>query len=65
MNKEPGGPAVRFVAEVSSNHNQDLERCFRFIDTASRIGCDAVKFQLFRIEELRTILNEGLKRLKR
>lgn len=52
MNKEPGGPAVRFVAEVSSNHNRDLERCFRFIDAASRIGCDAVKFQLFRIEEL-------------
>jgi len=48
-NKVPG---VSFVAEVSSNHHQELERCFRFIDAAARIGCDAVKFQLFRIEEL-------------
>lgn len=41
-----------FVAEVSSNHHRDLERCFRFIDTAAAVGCGAVKFQLFRIEEL-------------
>jgi sialic acid synthase SpsE len=43
---------VRFVAEVSSNHNQDLQRCLSFIDTAGRIGCDAVKFQLFKVREL-------------
>lgn len=41
-----------FVAEVSSNHNHDLQRCFAFIDAAAAIGCDAVKFQLFKIEEL-------------
>ncbi len=44
--------AIKFVAEVASNHNRDLERCFRFIDTAAEIGCDAVKFQLFRVEKL-------------
>jgi N-acetylneuraminate synthase len=44
--------AVRFVAEVSSNHHRDLDRCFTFIDTAARVGCYAVKFQLFRIDEL-------------
>ncbi len=43
---------ISFIAEVSSNHNQDLNRCFEFIDTAARIGCSAVKFQLFRIDEL-------------
>lgn len=43
---------VVFVAEVSSNHNRDLERCLGFIDKAADIGCDAVKFQLFRVEEL-------------
>ena len=37
---------------MSSNHNRDLERCLAFIDKAAEIGCDAVKFQLFRIEEL-------------
>lgn len=41
-----------FIAEVSSNHHCDLDRCIRFIDMASSVGCDAVKFQLFRIEEL-------------
>ena len=41
-----------FIAEVSSNHHRDLERCLRFIDTAAAVGCDSVKFQLFRIEEL-------------
>lgn len=43
---------VSFWAEVSSNHQQDTERCFRFIDSAARLGCQAVKFQLFRIDEL-------------
>lgn len=41
-----------FVAEVSSNHHRDLERCLKFIRTAAEIGCDAVKFQLFRVREL-------------
>jgi len=43
---------VMFIAEVSSNHARDLERCLQFVDVAARIGCDAVKFQLFRIDEL-------------
>ena len=43
---------VQFIAEVSSNHNQNLERCLAFIDTAAAIGCAAVKFQLFRMDEL-------------
>ena len=29
-----------FVAEISSNHNQDLDRCLDFVDTAAGIGCD-------------------------
>ena len=41
-----------FVAEVSSNHNRDLQRCMTFIDTAAGIGCGAVKFQLFKIDQL-------------
>ncbi|HEY7545693.1 MAG TPA: N-acetylneuraminate synthase family protein, partial [Blastocatellia bacterium] len=43
---------VSFIAEVSSNHNRDLNRCLQFIDRAADIGCDAVKFQLFKIREL-------------
>lgn len=43
---------VRFIAEVSSNHSQDLTRCFDFIDTAATVGCSAIKFQLFRVDWL-------------
>ncbi len=43
-----------FIAEVSSNHHQSIDRCYKFIDTAANIGCQAVKFQLFRIDQLFT-----------
>jgi N-acetylneuraminate synthase len=42
----------RFIAEVSSNHHADLARCLAFVDCAADIGCDAVKFQLFRVRDL-------------
>ncbi len=41
-----------FIAEVSSNHGQDLDRCLACIDAAAAAGCDAVKFQLFKIDQL-------------
>lgn len=41
-----------FIAEVSSNHDRDLARAFAFIDRAAEIGCGAVKFQLFKIDEM-------------
>ena len=41
-----------YIAEVSSNHNCNLERCIKFIDIAKEVGCDAVKFQLFKIQKL-------------
>ena len=44
--------SVAFIAEASSNHGQDLPRALEFVDAAARCGCDAVKFQLFRVEEL-------------
>lgn len=43
---------TRFVAEVSSNHHRDLGRSVAFVETASRLGCAAVKFQLFKVDEL-------------
>ena len=43
---------INFCAEVSSNHHQDINRCYDFIDAAADIGCNSVKFQLFKIEEL-------------
>ena len=41
-----------FISEVSSNHAKSLERCAEFIRISAEIGCDMVKFQLFRIDEL-------------
>ncbi|HEY4113518.1 MAG TPA: N-acetylneuraminate synthase family protein [Rhizomicrobium sp.] len=43
---------VRFIAEASSNHGRDLARALAFVDAAADAGCDAVKFQLFKIERL-------------
>lgn len=45
-------PSIPFIAEVSSNHHRDLDRCLAFIDAATKIGCQGVKFQLFKIREL-------------
>jgi sialic acid synthase SpsE len=42
----------KFIAEVSSNHHNDLKRCLEFVDTAADIGCWAVKFQAFSIDDL-------------
>ncbi len=36
------------IAEIGSNHNQDLDLAYRMIDAAAQSGVDAVKFQTFR-----------------
>ena len=41
-----------FIAEISSNHAQDLQRAKEFVRVSTEIGCDAVKFQLFKIDQL-------------
>ena len=41
-----------FISEVSSNHSQSIDRSLEFIDQSAAVGCDAVKFQLFKTEML-------------
>tara|TARA_B100000780_G_scaffold277032_1_gene246852 strand:+ start:930 stop:1802 length:873 start_codon:yes stop_codon:yes gene_type:complete len=41
-----------FIAEICSNHLNDFNRCKKIIDKAKEIGCDAVKFQLFKADKL-------------
>src|ERR1700741_1623396 len=41
-----------FIAEASSNHGRDLSRGLAFVDAAADAGCDAVKFQLFKIDRM-------------
>src|SRR6202142_1195820 len=47
MNRAP-----MFIAEASSNHDRDLGRALAFVDAAADAGCDAVKFQLFKIDQM-------------
>lgn len=58
---------IRFIAEVSSNHHVDLERCKEFIRAAAAAECQAVKFQLFKIDKLfaREILDQSEQHRKR
>jgi sialic acid synthase SpsE len=49
----PGYPCY-VIAEAGSNHNGDLALARELIDAAADAKCDAVKFQVFRPEELVT-----------
>ncbi|MFN8542690.1 MAG: N-acetylneuraminate synthase family protein [Candidatus Binatia bacterium] len=40
------------IAEAGSNHDGRLEQALALVDVAAAAGCDAVKFQIFRPEEL-------------
>jgi N-acetylneuraminate synthase len=50
MSTTTSGPL--FIAEASSNHGRDLGRALAFVDAAADAGCDAVKFQLFKIDRM-------------
>jgi len=46
------GQPIYFIAEIGINHNGDLNIAKDLIDVAVEAGCDAVKFQLFKIDQL-------------
>ncbi len=48
------GAATYLVAEAGVNHNGSLDTALRMIDAAADAGADAVKFQVFRAEDLTT-----------
>jgi len=43
---------INFIAEISSNHNQNIKRTLKMIDSAKENGFSSVKFQLFKINQL-------------
>ena len=43
---------INFIAEVSSNHSRDIDRALDFVNAAALAGCNSVKFQLFKIDQL-------------
>ncbi len=56
-----------FIAEISSNHSQDIHRCLKLVEAAKESGFDAIKFQAFKIEELYApeILNQSEEHMAR
>src|SRR5262249_56024498 len=49
----PGAPCY-VMAEPGSNHDGRLAQAMALIDAAAAAGCDAVKFQVFRPQDLMT-----------
>jgi len=43
---------TRFIVELGSNHNRDLDRALDLLEQAARAGADAAKLQVFRVEDL-------------
>jgi sialic acid synthase SpsE len=41
-----------FIAEIGSNHNRDPERLRALIGAAAEAGCEAIKLQVFRVDDL-------------
>ena len=53
------------IAEISSNHNNNINIAFKLIDAAKKAGCDAVKFQLFSADKIIQKKLPGWKILKK
>src|SRR5437016_2962908 len=47
----PGHPAY-LIAELSGNHQRDLNRALTLMDLAAEAGCDAVKIQTYTPETM-------------
>jgi N-acetylneuraminate synthase len=39
--------SVKWIADIGSNHNGDIDRAVRLIEFAKSVGCSAAKFQMF------------------
>ncbi len=43
---------TRFIAELGSNHNRDLDRALALLERSAHAGAQAAKLQVFRVEDL-------------
>ena len=43
------------IAEIGINHEGDIEKAFRIVDDAARVGCECVKFQCHVIHDAKGI----------
>ena len=58
-----GAGRTFLIADVGSNHKQDLQLAFESIHAAAEAGADAVKFQSLQMKELYLDPSEDVKRL--
>ena len=58
---------IMIIAEIGSNHDNNLKKCKKLILEAKKVGCDGVKFQLFKADKLvsKKFNNKGYKILKK
>jgi sialic acid synthase SpsE len=43
---------IFIIAEIGTNHNNSYQTCKKLIFLAKKSGCDAVKFQIFKADQL-------------
>ena len=51
-----GGDLSYIIADIGSNHKQDLSLAKESIDAAAEAGADAVKFQSINLNKIRRLL---------
>lgn len=56
---------ILIIAEIGSNHNNSFNKCKKLIEKASQMGCDAIKMQMFKANELISVSHPAYKILKR
>ena len=48
-----------FIAEMSGNHNQSLEKALKIVDAVAEAGADALKIQTYKPETMTLNISEG------